>query len=77
MSLKPGPWHYRQAEQLMKQLKAARVVGFSEQTLLEAQVHATLALAAAVAATIPDVDVAPDATEWFDSGVLLPEDDDQ
>jgi hypothetical protein len=47
-----GPQHYQRAEQLIKQANAI-TDGFPsaayEQALLEAQVHATLALAAATA----------------------------
>jgi hypothetical protein len=43
-----GPEHYKEAQRLAEQVRDARVVGETQkQRLAEAQVHATLALAAA------------------------------
>lgn len=48
-----GPEHYRKAEEALAQLPESAAGGHWERALLdEAQVHATLALAAATAANI-------------------------
>lgn len=63
-----GPEHYREAERLVRKAESARVspreAGWREHNLAAAQVHATLALAAATVAT----------TKWANGqAVLTPE----
>lgn len=71
-----GPWHYREAEKLLDAAGVEEDPLWHSARAAAAQAHATLALAAATAATIPDTDVVPDATGWLRSGVLLPEPED-
>jgi hypothetical protein len=62
-----GPEHYREAEQLLEQARASDVGGDMERySVAAAQVHATLALAAATAA---DVEDQSSRSDW--RGVIL------
>lgn len=63
-----GPEHYRKAERLIQEIHDEGVEDAETETLFfrEAQVHATLALAAATALHVADQDGgSDDRQEWF------------
>lgn len=64
-----GPQHYAAAERLLDGLgNSTRGTAHDASTLAEAQVHATLALAAAMAAGLPTG--RHDWTQWSDAGAV-------
>jgi hypothetical protein len=66
-----GPEHYRQAEQLLQLANGSADQGAMRDYWQEAQVHATLALAAATALSDPSPEGAgmpvPDWTAWTEA----------
>jgi len=61
-----GPQHYAEAERLIDEAKQHLTVGRSGRLLAEAQVHATLALAAATALGNPNFNDWKDRSVWDD-----------
>lgn len=63
-----GPEHYKAAEELCERARKARGLPAVDQILVQAQVHATLALAAATALQTPSGEdggmYVRDAEEW-------------